>query len=294
MPGRLADVDNSTGTAVGADIARTVVMSAVPSSAPIIQGSPPVRDLAHRLAAQAVATLTDVAPDDIALQSLCRHCGGAHGAMSVAWPAGTGVTVSLSRAPGLVVAVASLLGPIGVDIESVGRMMRAPVDAVALHPAEIDALARLDPAARDRARTLQWTRKEALLKATGFGLRIAPAGIHLGGIGVAAPANSVVQLLEGPELLWNDLVQGGFTPVFVDLAGFEAQHPHTHHDLVGSICVLRQVSDPGQRSSADGLTQLAARTIRSTAVPTAETSSTDTASRAIGLARNATPSAPPV
>jgi hypothetical protein len=105
--------------------------------------------------------------------------------------ASTGASVSLSRAPGLVVAVASLLGSIGVHIESMGRMMRAPVDAVGLHPAEIDSLARLDPAVRERARTIQWTRKEALLKATGFGLRIAPAAIDLGGIGVAAPANEV-------------------------------------------------------------------------------------------------------
>jgi 4'-phosphopantetheinyl transferase len=246
----LTGVEDSSGSVVDADIAHTVVVSAVPSSATIVPGTPPVLDLAHRLATQAVAALIDVAPADISLQSLCRQCGGAHGAMSVASPASTGASVSLSRAPGLVVAVASLLGPIGVDIESVGRMMRAPVDAVALHPAEIESLARLDPAVRDRARTLQWTRKEALLKATGFGLRISPAAIHLGGIGVAAPASearldgtlgtgaSPVQLLDAPETLWNDLDRGWFTPVFADLSGLETQHPHADRDLVGSICVL--------------------------------------------------------
>lgn len=269
-------MEDSPGTVVDTGIARTVVVSAVPSSAPLIHDSSPSRDLAHRLAAQSVAALTGAAHIDVTLRSLCRHCGGAHGALSVVSPAGTGATVSLSRAPGRVVAVASLLGPIGVDIESVGRMTRAPVDAVALHPAEINALARLDPAARDRARTLHWTRKESLLKATGFGLRIPPASIHLGGIGVAAPvdglsvdgtsgaglsaarrsgagtggagtsvarangAHPIVRLIDAPNVLWRDLEEGRFSPVFADLGGWEAQHPpSTANDLVGSICVLR-------------------------------------------------------
>jgi hypothetical protein len=141
-----------------------------------------------------------------------------------------------------------LLGPIGIDIESVARMTRAPVDAVALHPLELDALAQLEPAVRDLARTVQWTRKEALLKATGFGLRIPPASIALSGLGdvVFDQSNEAVQVVDAPDLLWNDLDDGGFTPVFEDLRGVGARHPQStasvSNDLVGSLCVLSSSS----------------------------------------------------
>jgi 4'-phosphopantetheinyl transferase len=235
---------------------RTSVMSANASSAPSAPGTSPgpdpthvsARDPAHQLAARAVAHLIGRPADDVVLRSLCRHCGGAHGALSVIAPVDTGVTVSLSRAPGVVVAAASLLGPIGIDIESVARMTRAPVDAVALHPLELDALAQLEPAVRDLARTVQWTRKEALLKATGFGLRIPPASIALSGLGdvVFDQSNEAVQVVDAPDLLWNDLDDGGFTPVFEDLRGVGARHPQStasvSNDLVGSLCVLSSSS----------------------------------------------------
>lgn len=234
------------GTVLAPVMPRTVVVTAVPASAPDFHGTSPAADLAHRLAAQAVAHLIGCAADDISLRSHCRHCGGAHGALSVDHPADSGVTVSLSRAPGLEIAIASRLGPIGIDIESVGRMLRAPVDSVALHPLEIDALAQLDPAARDQARTVQWTRKEALLKATGFGLRIAPDSIALSGLGEAT-RDAPVQILVAPDQLWSDLAVGGFTPVFTDLGAWRAEHPESavspivptlSDDIVGTICVL--------------------------------------------------------
>jgi hypothetical protein len=243
----LAGVNFSTGIVDAAGLSRTVVASVVPASIPNDDDSPTAPDRAHWLAAQAVAALVGCVADDVSLRSRCRHCGGAHGALSVASPAHSGVTVSLSRAPGFVVAVASHLGPIGIDIESVDRMLRAPVDSVALHPLEITALQALDPAQRDRARTLQWTRKEALLKATGFGLRIAPETVALSGLGSDATVGDeglrggtgrknragTITLMDAPDALRNDLDDGGFTPVFADLTGWSsARH-------VGSVCVLR-------------------------------------------------------
>ena len=252
----MSDVDDITGTVLAAVMPRTVVMTAVPASNPNIFGTTPTPNLARRLAAQAAAALIGCAVDDVVMRSLCRHCGGAHGSLFVDQPADSGVTVSLSRAPGLEIAVASHLGPIGIDIESVGRMLRAPVDSVALHPLEIDALVELDPGARDRARTVQWTRKEALLKSTGFGLRIAPDSIALSGVGEAALA-APVRILEAPDLLWDELTEGGFTPEFTDLGDWAPEHPEpalspavSHPDtsnsaelqvgadVVGSLCVL--------------------------------------------------------
>ena len=239
-------MDTITGTVLAAVMPRTVVVTAVPASAPDIYRTTPAPNLARQLATQAVATLVGCAVDDVSVRSLCRHCGGEHGALFVDEPARSDVTVSLSRAPGLEAAVASRLGPIGIDIESVGRMLRAPVDSVALHPLEIDAVAQLDCGARGRARTVQWTRKEALLKATGFGLRIAPDSIALSGLGEDAH-NASVRLLEAPALLWDELTDGGFAPVFADLNDLVSEHPESPSnpaalrpsaDLVGSLCVL--------------------------------------------------------
>jgi 4'-phosphopantetheinyl transferase len=275
----LSDVDDITGTVLAAVMPRTVVMTAVPASTPNIFGTTPMPNPARRLAAQAVAALLGCAVVDVVIRSLCRHCGGAHGSLFVDQPANSGVTVSLSRAPGLEIAVASHLGPIGIDVESVGRMLRAPVDSVALHPLEIDALAQLDPGARDRARTVQWTRKEALLKATGFGLRIAPDSIALSGLGEAAlPARvvsgsekvsgtekiGIIEILEAPDLLWDELTEGGFVPEFTDLGDWAPEHPESASnpavshpdtsnsaelqvgaDVVGSLCVLHTRSARG-------------------------------------------------
>ena len=76
--------------------------------------------------------------------------------------------VSLSRTPGLVVAAVSTAGPVGVDVEEVGRAAFPGFDDVAAHPQEGSG----DP-------TVSWVRKEAVLKATGWGLAIDPRGVRL-------------------------------------------------------------------------------------------------------------------
>lgn len=74
---------------------------------------------------------------------------------------------------------------VGVDVET----FRPVHDALGLSrhyfsDAESEELELLDPAERDRAFLTCWTRKEAVLKATGLGLSIAPASVETG-IGIA-------------------------------------------------------------------------------------------------------------
>ncbi|MCU1406984.1 MAG: hypothetical protein JWQ43_3287 [Glaciihabitans sp.] len=195
----------------------------------------------------------------------CSYCGGSlginHGTPVVVSPADTPVWVSISRVPGLVVASASLAGRVGVDIESITRMSRAPVDAVALHPRELREiaglreLATLTPAGLDRATTLHWTRKEALLKATGHGLRIPPASIDLSGIGGGqvvlrdAPgevsgllstlgARAVFATLRVAELLSGGADAGSVDADSTDACRADADSADA--DIVGNTCVLER------------------------------------------------------
>jgi 4'-phosphopantetheinyl transferase len=70
---------------------------------------------------------------------------------------------------------------VGVDVET----FRPVHDALGLSrhyfsSTESRNLEQLDPAQRDRAFLTCWTRKEAVLKATGLGLSIAPASVETG------------------------------------------------------------------------------------------------------------------
>ena len=105
----------------------------------------------------------------------CRECGSAeHGQPVIELASGTpaGCFVSFARADGTEVAAARLRGPVGIDIESRTAVAAHAVAEALLHPAEAGALAELAPAeVAERLATL-WVVKEALLKATGHGLRV--------------------------------------------------------------------------------------------------------------------------
>ncbi len=82
--------------------------------------------------------------------------------------AGDVVHLSLSRAPGVALAAVSTTGPVGVDIERAGRARFPGFEEVALHPQE-----------RCSEPTQTWVRKEALLKATGWGLALDPRQVRI-------------------------------------------------------------------------------------------------------------------
>lgn len=98
--------------------------------------------------------------DRVRVDRTCAGCGRPHGRPRVA-----GVEVSVSHSGDLVAVAVTRSGPVGVDVEQV-----VDLDLDELRPS---VLAADDPPVTDAAGLLRvWTRKEALLKATGDGLAV--------------------------------------------------------------------------------------------------------------------------
>jgi 4'-phosphopantetheinyl transferase len=113
----------------------------------------------------------------------CRRCGAQHGKPRLLDDS-TGLQFSVAHS-GQRVAVAVVRGAlIGVDVEHLAASARLEVDALAREVLSEDEQAAFRTlAARDRLPGLltYWTRKEALLKATGDGLSVPMATITVSG-----------------------------------------------------------------------------------------------------------------
>jgi 4'-phosphopantetheinyl transferase len=105
------------------------------------------------------AAETGVAPGDVTVRRDCPRCGAPHGRPVLP---GTGLHVSVSHSGERVAVAMTRLAPVGVDVEQV-----LPVDAAGL------ARSVLGDAAPEDGGGLHvvWCRKEAVVKATGDGLR---------------------------------------------------------------------------------------------------------------------------
>jgi 4'-phosphopantetheinyl transferase len=129
------------------------------------------------LAKAAVARYTGQRPAEVRFDRTCGQCGEPHGKPVIE---GSGLEHSVTHS-GDLVAVAVAGAPVGVDVEQLDRGQRplggdGDPEALArlvLSAAEQAALAGVPPADRARAFLVAWTRKEAVTKATGDGLRAA-------------------------------------------------------------------------------------------------------------------------
>ncbi|REH32497.1 4'-phosphopantetheinyl transferase [Kutzneria buriramensis] len=136
----------------------------------------------------AVARITGERPGDVLIDRTCADCGQQHGRPRL--PDAVGIEVSVSHAGSLVAVALTRLGDVGVDVEHaplIGHFDHELAENT-LSARELAALS--DQPGIDFPRL--WVRKEALLKATGRGLRMPMSRIEV------TPADRPPSLLAWP------------------------------------------------------------------------------------------------
>ncbi len=130
---------------------------------------------ARLIARAALAQRTGLTAGDIELDATCPRCGAQH-AKPVASGAAAGLELSISHAGDRVAVAVAEGAQVGVDVEGPpalgGGDGRELWEAV-LRPSEQAQVARLPEEVRADVFLAVWTRKEAILKATGDGLDVA-------------------------------------------------------------------------------------------------------------------------
>jgi 4'-phosphopantetheinyl transferase len=179
------------------------------------------------LAKTVLAGYTGQRPQHVRFDRTCRHCGQPHGKPVLG---GGAVQHSVAHSGDLVV-VAAAREPVGVDVEQLdGRGHRLDADGgpealarMVLAGVEQAALAAVAPSGRARAFLVAWTRKEAVTKATGDGLRAAFSEVVVTAGGTAPRLLSwpYPQAPEGVSLIDLD-VDAGYVAALAVLGRCEA------------------------------------------------------------------------
>ena len=174
--------------------------------------------LGRVLVRRVVGSYLGVAPEDVVVSRRCHHCGCERGKPRVA-AIGRAPSFSLSHS-GRWVGLAVANADVGLDIEAVRPGLDGPeLASTVLSPGERAVFDRTPPEDRPVAFLRYWTRKEAILKATGHGLSVAPAAVV-----VTAPGAA-------PGLL--DWTADRSRPPAVQLAEIDVDGRHT-----GCVAVL--------------------------------------------------------
>lgn len=145
---------------------------------------------AHALLRRVLARHTGISETEQRFHRRCVICGGPHGKPRLLSPgmdpSDLGAVaaldtphVNLSYTGGRVLLALREEGAVGVDVEHWDATDFAGFNAAALTQAEARELLQFDIADRSAARTMWWARKEAVLKATGHGLRVEATSLRV-------------------------------------------------------------------------------------------------------------------
>jgi 4'-phosphopantetheinyl transferase len=142
--------------------------------------------VAHAMLRVVLAAHLGIPARELRFSTICRHCGKTHGKPRLDH-GGEAIEFSLSHSGRQVVVALVRDFPVGVDVEQVKPTRdRTSLVAAVLSGPERRAIAALPADERGEAFLRYWTRKEALLKATGHGLAIAPRSLTVTAPGEAA------------------------------------------------------------------------------------------------------------
>jgi 4'-phosphopantetheinyl transferase len=137
------------------------------------------RFLTGRVLAKTVtAERLGLAVEDVSFDATCDDCGKPHGRPRVP---GAPLMLSISHSGDLIGVAATAGTPVGLDVETATRRADDSLIEYALSPAERAAVSGLLPEQRTTAFFTYWTRKEAVMKATGKGLKIPLQSITFSG-----------------------------------------------------------------------------------------------------------------
>lgn len=117
-----------------------------------------------------------IAPADVAIDASCFDCGKPHGKPKVA-----GLEVSISHSGDWVALALTEATPVGVDVEEVRDAEVDGLAGIAFSPDELTAFEQVPHADKKAAFFTYWSRKEAVVKATGKGMSVAMSKLTLSG-----------------------------------------------------------------------------------------------------------------
>ncbi|WP_433496274.1 4'-phosphopantetheinyl transferase family protein [Sphaerimonospora sp. CA-214678] len=126
-----------------------------------------------------------IEPGEVSVDRRCPGCAKMHGKPHIR---DTPLHVSVTHSADRVGVALTTAGPLGVDVEAVPAGSFDDLARCALSPAESLAVEAVPERERHAAFTGLWVRKEAVLKATGHGLRIPPEQVEMTGPFDPAPA----------------------------------------------------------------------------------------------------------
>ena len=121
-----------------------------------------------------VAAELGVAPKDVVIDASCFDCGKPHGKPKV-----DGLEVSISHSGNWVALALTDATPIGVDVEEVRDAEVDGLAGIAFSPAELVAFEKVPTVRKKEAFFTYWSRKEAVVKATGKGMSVAMSKLTL-------------------------------------------------------------------------------------------------------------------
>ncbi|OXM51971.1 4'-phosphopantetheinyl transferase family protein [Amycolatopsis alba] len=137
------------------------------------------RFLTGRVLAKTVAAeRLGLAVEAVSFDATCEDCGKPHGRPRVP---DAPLMLSISHSGDLIGVAATAGTPVGLDVETANRRAEDSLLEYALTPAEQSAISGLLAEQRATAFFTYWTRKEAVMKATGKGLKIPLQSITFSG-----------------------------------------------------------------------------------------------------------------
>ncbi|GGK90730.1 4'-phosphopantetheinyl transferase [Sphaerisporangium melleum] len=121
----------------------------------------------------------DMAPERVPIERRCMSCDKPHGRPYVLTD--DGLHASISHSAHRVAVALTTAGEVGVDVEQVPTAPVSELVGCALSKGEQDLLKTLPERHQQAGFARMWVCKEAVLKATGHGLRISPHRVEVSG-----------------------------------------------------------------------------------------------------------------